>query len=592
MNKTTGRVCACVLSALALTAEARVSVEAIPGGWTLMRDGKPYSIKGAGGGGPKDMLAALGGNSFRTWGSDKAKQELDDAQKNGLSVTLGHWFGWSDHGFNYGDPTALANQKEAVRKMVLENKDHPALLMWALGNEMEQHAGSHGVEMWKHIEDVAKMVKALDPDHPVMTVVAEVWDTKVADINQYCPSVDIIGINSYGGAPSVVERWIKAGGKKPVVITEFGPPGTWEIKANAFGCPPEMTSTEKGQWYADVYKKLATEKICLGSYAFTWGWKVEATPTWYGMLLPDNTKLASTEALQECWGTAPVKNLVPTIGKIVVSADDVGAGVVITAETSAQDADGDTLKWKWALLQESGNYGVIGTGDPMPAGFPDAIVEGQGTSKVKVVAPGGGKYRLYAYVFDGQGNGAYANVPIQSKGAAPKTKLAQMKLPFAVYGDGVPETYYASGYMGTTSAIKVDLANRDTAHTGETSMACSISDHGGWGGVLWQNPANDWGEKAGGFDLSGATMLEFWARGKDGGEKVSFQCGGVAMDKPTGDTFKGELKELVLKNEWVRYRIPLDGQDLTRVKTPFGWVVGGQGRPVAFYVDDIRFTAD
>ena len=64
------------------------------------------------------------------------------------------------------------------------------------------------------------------------------------------------------------------------------------------------------------------------------------------------------------------------------------------------------------------------------------------------------------------------------------------------------------------------------------------------------------------------------------------------MDKPTGDTFKGELKELVLKNEWVRYRIPLDGQDLTRVKTPFGWVVGGQGRPVAFYVDDIRFTAD
>ena len=249
-------------SASLVFAGSIVQVEGKAGAYQLVKDGKPYFVMGAGGDGPKDLLKALGGNSFRTWGSDDAAKQLDEAQKQGLTVTIGHWLGHQAHGFNYGDPAALARQKEDVRKTVLKHKDHPALLMWALGNEMEMNC-SNEEAMWNHINDLALMVKSLDPQHPVMTVIAEIPDAKVQSLLRLCPAIDIVGINTYGGAASIPERWRKAGGTKPYIITEFGPPGQWEVKKNAFGCPPELTSTEKGKFYADVYRKVTTEdKVC------------------------------------------------------------------------------------------------------------------------------------------------------------------------------------------------------------------------------------------------------------------------------------------------------------------------------------------
>src|SRR6266700_1392906 len=67
------------------TTPLRVQVTKSGSGWQLLRDGKPYFIKGGGGGGPKDLLAQLGGNSFRTWGvGDDTQSQLDQAQKLGL----------------------------------------------------------------------------------------------------------------------------------------------------------------------------------------------------------------------------------------------------------------------------------------------------------------------------------------------------------------------------------------------------------------------------------------------------------------------------------------------------------------------------
>ena len=65
----------------------------------------------------------------------------------------------------------------------------------------------------------------------------------------------------------------------PIIITEFGPPGTWEIPLTDFGAPPELTSTEKAAFYRESYQRAITEApgLALGSYAFLWGNKMEAT---------------------------------------------------------------------------------------------------------------------------------------------------------------------------------------------------------------------------------------------------------------------------------------------------------------------------
>jgi len=93
----------------------------------------------------------------------------------------------------------------------------------------------------------------------------------------------------------------------------------------------------------------------------------------------------------------------------------------------------------------------------------------------------------------------------------------------------------------------------------------------------------------GGWNLTGAKRLSFWARGDKGGEIVSFKFGILGPDKKYSDSATGESTDLKLTRQWTVYTIDLTGKDLTRVKTGFVWTLRGQGHPVVFYLDDIRY---
>ena len=85
--------------------------------------------------------------------------------------------------------------------------------------------------------------------------------------------------------------------------------------------------------------------------------------------------------------------------------------------------------------------------------------------------------------------------------------------------------------MGDTKAIKLDPAWAERPQSGKTCLRCEFAADHGWGGVVWQSPANDWGDRGGGYDLTGAKKLTFWARGEAGGEVVSFQFGIIPKEK-------------------------------------------------------------
>ncbi len=393
-----------------------VKIVQLGGKSQLQVNGAPFYIRGAGGGGSKSLLAQCSGNSFRTWGVGPTTQkELDEAQRLGLRVALGVWLGHKEHGFNYDEPASVQKQKEQVRQAVLRYKDHPALLMWGLGNEME-NSGNNTPQLWKSIEDLAKMVHEIDPQHPVMTVIAEIGDKKVQKIHQYCPSIDAIGINTYGGGPSLAARYHAAGGKKPFIITEFGPPGTWEIGRNAFGIPVEPTSTEKARYYRTTYEKsvLGASDLCLGSYAFIWGWKVEATPTWFGMLLPDDSRLASADTMQEFWSGKPPEHPCPVIEKLsLTSEDQVGRGATVTARVKASDPKGDRLRIEWKLCLDQPGLTVDNSSADPTRSFPQAIHR-NGQQAVTLRMPDGrGVYRLYCYVRNAHDGAATGNLPIK-----------------------------------------------------------------------------------------------------------------------------------------------------------------------------------
>ena len=174
--------------------------------------------------------------------------------------------------------------------------------------------------------------------------------------------------------------------------------------------------------------------------------------------------------------------------------------------------------------------------------------------------------------------------------SAPADKAAI--LPFVIFSEKGSGTnhYVPSGWMGNIKAIRLDEGCRTQPHRGATCIRLEYQDAGGWGGVVWQDPENDWGNAPGGWNLTGAKRLVFWARGDRGGELVScFKFGVIGTDKKFHDTASGSLNAVRLTTDWKQYSIAVSDKDLSCIKTGFAWIVVGQGKPVVFYLDNIRF---
>ena len=409
-------ILAAAVTALAI-APSVVKIEKTADGWQVFRNGKPYAIKGVGGTGRMDELVAAGGNSMRTWGTENALNELDECQKRGITLTLGTWLGHRSY-FNYEDPAKVKEQYERVRSEVQKFKDHPALLMWALGNEMELDDNDKE-PLWRAIEDLAQLCKKLDPNHPVMTVVAEVNAQKIANIKRFAPSVDVLGINSYGGLPTLPKRLKDLGWTKPYVVTEFGPMGPWESEKTPWGAAIEKSSTDKAAYYrSNVANCIAAQKgWCIGSYAFLWGDKQEETPTWFGMFLPTGEHTEAVDVMTEFWSGRPPRNRVPKIAsfQLDVAKQIVASGARAKAIVRASDAELDAISYRWEVRREAVNKGYAGQGEIRP-GVVNGLLAGVSTAGVEFNVPREpGAYRVYAVAVDGKGGAACANMPFLVK---------------------------------------------------------------------------------------------------------------------------------------------------------------------------------
>ena len=126
-------------------------------------------------------------------------------------------------------------------------------------------------------------------------------------------------------------------------------------------------------------------------------------------------------------------------------------------------------------------------------------------------------------------------------------------------------------------------------YRGEKSLFIGYRKGGSWAGIAWQNPPNNWGDQEGGFDLTGATALEVWARGAYGGEKVSFGIGILEEDKAYPDSGIAKIDGITLTREWARYEVPLQRLDLSSIKTGFVVTMVGRRTPVTIHLDRIRF---
>ncbi|MBT8086205.1 MAG: hypothetical protein KJO19_03990 [Woeseia sp.] len=557
-------------------------------GWQLLRGGEPYLVRGAGGTGSLELLADAGGNSIRTWSADKLGPLLDEAHSLGLTVAVGIWLGHERHGFDYGDAQQVKDQLERAREIVLRHKDHPAVLLWGIGNEMEGFAEGNNPAIWKAVNDIAAMIKDIDPAHPTMTVTAEIGGERVKYVHEHCPAIDIHGINAYGGAASLPERLMAAGATKPYILTEFGPAGPWEVEKNEWGAALEPTSTEKAELYRRNYEQaiLQAPDVALGSYAFNWGFKMEATATWFGMFLDDGSRLAAIDTMTELWSDTIPGNRAPSVEPLKIDgAATVKPSTRLTVSTVVADPDNDPVTARWILRAESGDYTTGGDFRPMLPEIEGAVIESR-SDRAKIRMPEQpGHYRLFLYVHDQQGNAATANLPLRVEGEI------QTRFPVVVYEDSFAGMPWApSGWMGAIDDLTLDGDYAVDPQAGNASIKIRYTGKFGWAGIAWQDPPNNWGDRDGGYDLSGARELSLWARGAYGGEKIKIGIGLLGEDIAYPDSAITSVDDIVLTHEWQNYRIRLNKKDLSSLKTGFVITVSGRASPVTVFLDSIRFN--
>lgn len=395
----------------------KVEIVQKDGAWTLLRGGEPYFVRGVGGQTQLDQAAAYGANSLRTWSPDGAQRILDEAQSRGMTVLMGLWVGQERQGFNYNDPKAVKAQLEGFREVVKTFKDHPALLMWGIGNENDLFYSNFKV--WNAIEDIAAMVHKEDPNHPTMTVTAGLDVAEVQLIKERAPSIDIYGINTYAGLLGIGKALRQYGWDRPYMITEWGPNGHWEVPKTEWAAPIEQTSTQKADSYRLRYEKgIANDPdMCIGSYVFLWGHKQETTGTWYGVFLEDESETEVMDVLEYVWTGKWPKNRAPHLsshtinGSLPVKSVYTTPGGICNIDLDVTDPDGDKLEYKWELLPESTDIKSGGDAESKPDAVPFKILKEQ-NGQLQFRAPvKTGAYRMFVTIYDGNGNAATVNLP-------------------------------------------------------------------------------------------------------------------------------------------------------------------------------------
>ena len=179
----------------------------------------------------------------------------------------------------------------------------------------------------------------------------------------------------------------------------------------------------------------------------------------------------------------------------------------------------------------------------------------------------------------------------------PTTPPGQGFSPFVIYSNkGSRDNHFVpSGFMPNGRCLEFNDAWREACYEGHTCMRifydveCSSADQK-WAGIYWLNPADNWGSRRGGFNLTGAGKLTFWARGEVGGERIEeFKIGGITGNYPDTDT--AVIGPVILSNEWRQYTIDLRGKDLSYISGGFSWAtnVDVNHKNCIFYLDQIQY---
>src|SRR5579885_3790178 len=200
------------------------------------------------------MMAANGVNAIRTY-TVPPRWLLDMAQRHGLYVMVG--LPWEQHIAFLDEKKRAASIEERVRKGVRDCAGHPAVLCYAIGNEIPSSIvrwyGHRRIE--RFLERLYRAAKAEDPKGLVTYV--NYPSTEYLQL----PFLDLVAFNVYLESPrrfaAYLARLQTIAGDRPLVLAELG------LDSRRHGLGAQASALD---WQI----RTAFAGGCAGAFVFAW----------------------------------------------------------------------------------------------------------------------------------------------------------------------------------------------------------------------------------------------------------------------------------------------------------------------------------
>jgi len=302
--------------------------------------------------------------------------------------------------------------------------DHPAILMWGLGNEV------HLDEPYLRVVNrMSEEIHKRFPHHLTSLTMINAKPEGIEAVKKFAPDIDVLGIQSYsrgavyGSIKKTEELW-----GKPFYMSEFNTNGPWNFKTTEWGVPLDEPVTKKVSDLKNCYASINESPLCLGSTIFVWGHAVVYRPTYFSLLLdpdPNGTPKKDSmnhlmitpqaEVMSEQFTGRPMKgNRAPVLSRLEFegggNARLAKPGEPMKVNFAAEDPDKDTVEFLTWILDSTARKTTTVAG-PFPNSSPD---------HVEIKAPETpGEYLLLVYAKDKKGGASASTIAFKATNEDP-----------------------------------------------------------------------------------------------------------------------------------------------------------------------------
>ena len=142
-----------------------------------------------------ELMKAYGFNAIRTSHNPPSRQFLDACDRKGVLV-IDEAFDMWERAKNPQDYHLYFKDwwKKDLESMILRDRNHPSVILWSIGNEINERAEPVGYAITKKLADE---VHRLDPTRPVTEALCGFWDHKGQQWSTTTPAFACLDVSGY-----------------------------------------------------------------------------------------------------------------------------------------------------------------------------------------------------------------------------------------------------------------------------------------------------------------------------------------------------------------------------------------------------------